>query len=209
VAQALFIEVGNYIWSPFKLKIMRTILTTAAALALLVTIGTACKSKKKIPAPKGEVEIVLPCSEFKSDDKFFRAYSFGESQDMNVAKKKALSNAKAELAGQISTTMKVVGDNYVKSAEINNREEVLERFEENARTLINQKLDGVKPICDRVMQVSATGKYKYYIAIELSGEELAREYYNSLTRDEAIKIDYNYERFKKTFEEEMAKMENK
>ena len=190
---------------------MKKFLTPKLALAAILVFGisTSCKSKKEAtPAPEGEVEIVLPCSEFKSDDDYFRAYSFGESQDMNVAKKKALSNAKSELAGMISTTMKVVGDNYVKSSEVNNKEEVLERFEENARTLINQKLTGVSPVCDRVMQVAATGKYKYYIALELSGEELVKDYYNSLTKTESIMVDYNYEKFKKTFDEEMSKFEN-
>lgn len=190
---------------------MKRISTLLASLAMIagLTVATGCKSKKKaIEPPKGEVEVILPCSQYKTDGKYFRAYSFGESMDMNVAKKKALSNAKAELAGQISTTMKVVGDNYVKSSEINNQEEVLERFEENARTLINEKLNGVTPVCDRVMKVSSTGKYKYYIALELNGEELVRDYYNSLTKSESILIDYNYEKFKKTFDEEMAKMEN-
>ncbi len=188
---------------------MKKLITPVIALALIASTSIACKSKKKaIEPPKGEVEVILPCSQFKSDGNYFRAYSFGESQDMNVAKKKALSNAKAELAGQISTTMKVVGDNYVKSSEINNKEEVLERFEENARTLINQRLNGITPVCDRVMQVSATGKYKYYIALELSGEDLVKDYYNSLTKQESILIDYNYEKFKKTFDEEMSKFEN-
>jgi hypothetical protein len=188
---------------------MKKLITPVIALAFLAGTSIGCKSKEKaIDPPKGEVEVVLPCSQYKSDGEFFRAYSFGESQDMNVAKKKALSNAKAELAGMISTTMKVVGDNYVKSSEINNKEEVLERFEENSRTLINQRLTGIKPICDRVMQVSATGKYKYYIALELSGEELVQDYYNSLTKSESILIDYNYEKFKKTFDEEMEKFEN-
>lgn len=190
---------------------MKKIFSSPLALAaiFLVVLGTSCKSKKKtVDPPKGEVEVVLPCSEFKTDKKYFRAYSFGESQDMNVAKKKALSNAKSELAGMISTTMKVMGDNYVKSSEVNNKEEVLERFEENARTLINQKLTGVSPVCDRVMQVTATGKYKYYIALELSGEDLVKDYYNSLTKTESILVDYNYEKFKKTFDEEMSKFEN-
>ncbi len=168
---------------------------------------TACKSKKKtIEAPKGEVEIVLPCSQYKSDKKYFRSYSFGESMDANVAKKKALSNAKAELAGQISTVMKVVGDNYVKSSEYNNTEELLERFEENARTVINQKLNGVKPVCDRLTQVNGSNKYKYYIAVELSGDELVDNYYKTLSNDQSLKIDYNFEKFKKTFDEEMKKM---
>lgn len=176
-----------------------------SAIALL-GLG-ACKSKKKVvEPPKGEVEVILPCSENKSDKKFFRSFSFGESIDANVAKKKALSNAKAELAGQISSVMKIVGDNYVKSSEFNNTEELLERFEENARTVINQRLTGVKPICDRLMMVSGTGKYKYYIALELSGDELVDNYYKSLSNDQSLKIDYNFEKFKKTFNEEMEKI---
>lgn len=174
-----------------------------------VTLSTvACKSKKEAPIPKGEVEIVLPCSEYKSDKKYFRAYSFGESTDANVAKKKALSNAREELAGQISSTMKVVGDNYVKSSEFNNVEEVLERFEQNSRTVINERLSGIKPVCDKLMQVTATGKYKYYVALELSGDELVDDYYKTLSNDQSLRIDYNYEKFKETFNAEMAKMEN-
>ncbi len=159
--------------------------------------------------PKGEVEIVLPCSEFKSDKKYFRSYSFGESTDANVAKKKALSNAREELAAQISSTMKVVGDNYVKSSEFNNVEEVLERFEQNSRTVINERLSGIKPVCDKLMMVTATQKYKYYVALELSGDDLVDDYYKTLSNDQSLRIDYNYEKFKQTFNEEMEKMENR
>lgn len=181
------------------------LLLLAGAIAFA---GVSCKSKKEIPTPKGEVEIVLPCSEYKSDKKYFRAYSFGESTDQNVAKKKALSNAREELAAQISSTMKVVGDNYVKSSEFNNVEEVLERFEQNSRTVINERLSGIKPVCDKLMQVTATGKFKYYVALELSGDDLVDDYYKTLSNDQSLKIDYNYEKFKQTFNEEMAKMEN-
>jgi hypothetical protein len=182
------------------------------ALAGLMFAGLgACKSKKEATAspPSGEVELTLPCSEFRSDATAMRAFSFGESTDANVAKKKALSNAREELATQLSSVMKVVGDNYVKSSEFNNKEEVLERFEQNARTVTNERLNNVKPICDKLTQVTNTGKFKYYVALELGGEDLSKAYYDSLTKDESLKIDYNYEKFKETFDAEMAKMENR
>jgi len=164
------------------------------ALAATGLMLSSCGSKTK--APKGETELVLPCSEFKSDRKTFRVYSFGESMDMNVAK--------TDLAGMISTTMKVVGDNYVKSMEVNNVEEVLERFEENARTVIDQELSGVLVVCDRLMKVEKTDKFKYYIAIELDGDKIVKNYYKALSKNEKIMVDYNYERFKETFEKEMT-----
>ena len=180
---------------------MRTLVIPILTSILLVS----CGGSKEVASPKGETEIILPCSEHKTDKNTFRVYSFGESLDQAVAKKKALSNARTELAGMISTTMKAVGDNYVKSTEVNNVEEVLELFEENARTVINQQLSGAKSICDRMM-VTQSGKYKYYIALELSGDNIVKDYYKSLSKNDKIMVDYNYEKFKETFEKEMENM---
>ncbi|GCD78978.1 hypothetical protein [Schleiferia thermophila] len=187
-------------------KITTAMFLSGIALAL-VTTGCRSKKNKEIPIPSDEVEIKLPCSEYKSDAKTFRAFSFGESMDLNTAKRKALSNARAELAGMLSTTMKVVGDNYVKSSEYNNREEILERFEENARTVINQELRGVIPVCERSTKVKNSNVFKYYVALELSADRLADSYFQTLSRDQSLRIDYNYERFKQTFEEEMRRFE--
>ena len=170
-----------------------------------------CKNKKKLATgcktPKGEQEIIIPCSgvDYFSNDKYFRANAVGESIDQMTSKKKAMSNAKAQMASDIQTTMKVVSDNYVKSSEFNNKEEVLERFEENARTVVNQELRGVRTICEKLVKTQE-GKYKTYLALELSGEELLNKYSEILGNDENLKIDYNYEKFKATFNEEMDKM---
>ena len=66
----------------------------------------------------------------------------GESLDQMTAKKKARSNAQSELAKTISSTMKIVGDNYVNSTEFNNKEEVFRDVSMSlmARTVVNQAL---------------------------------------------------------------------
>ena len=80
---------------------------------------TACKSKKKAAAvaalPSGETEIKVLCSgpEFFTDNKVFRANALGESMDQATAKKKALANARAQMASDINTQIKGVIDNYV------------------------------------------------------------------------------------------------
>jgi hypothetical protein len=178
--------------------------------SLLIASGlilNACKSKQSQPAPKGEVEIIVPCSgpEFFTNEKTFRANSIGESQDQVTSKKKALANCRAELAASISTTVKAVTDNYVNSREFNNKEEVEERFEQLNREVVNQKLTGVKTICEKLVKTSE-GKYKTYIAIELSAADLVAEYNERLSNDERLKIDYDYEKFKKTFDDEMGKL---
>lgn len=188
---------------------MKKIFTySAICLAALSFSLTGCKNKKSTPKKEGEVLLKQYCtgSDYFSNNKYFRANAIGESIDQMTARKKALSNAKSQLAGDINTTMKVVGDNYVKSSEYNNKEEVLERFEENSRTVVNQSLTGIKTICEEFTKTSE-GKFKCYIAIELSGDDIVSKYNERLSKDEYLKVDYNYEKFKETFDKEMEKME--
>ena len=180
----------------------------ALAVIILTSGLSGCKGKKESAPPEGEVEVKVFCSgpEFFSDENYFRANAIGESLDQMTSKKKALSNAKAELASSINTLIKGTIDNYVNSRELNNKEEVAERFESLTREVINQRLSGVRTICEKQTK-TADGKYKTYIAIELSGDELASQLNERLSKDERLKIDYDYEKFKKTFDEEMKKLE--
>lgn len=183
---------------------------TNSALMLLavgVILLGACKGKEK--TPKGETEVVVPCSgsEYFTNNKFFRANSIGESMDQVTSKKKALANARAELAASISTTVKAVTDNYTNSREMNNREQVEERFEQLNREIVEQKLSGVRTLCEKLMKTDG-GTFKTYIAIELSADELVKTYNERLSQDERLKIDYDYEKFKETFEKEMEKLGN-
>ncbi|MBS1546702.1 MAG: hypothetical protein JST38_19645 [Bacteroidetes bacterium] len=184
-----------------------------ALLALMLMGGlSACKSKKKAAEaaapPSGETEVKVLCSgpEFFTDEKNFRANNLGESMDQATAKKKALSNARADMASAINTQVKAVVDNYVNSREMNNKEEAAERYESLAREVVNQQLTGTKTICEKMMKVNATGNYKCYVAIELSAQDLLAAYNDRLSKDDKLKIDYDYEKFKETFDKEMEKM---
>ena len=172
-------------------------------VSLIVLVAVAlmagCKGKEKAPA--GEKEVVVPCSgpEFFTTSKFFRANSIGESQDQVTSKKKALTNARNELAQAINTTVKTVTDNYVNSREMNNKEQVEERFESLNREIVDQTLSGIVTKCEKLMK-TGQGTYKTYVAIELSAEELVSKYNERLSTDDRLKIDYDYEKFKETFE---------
>lgn len=182
-------------------------------LVFITFIGVlviACRKKEKVALPKGEEEVIVPCSgpEYFTDKKTFRANAMGESQDQQTAKRKALSNCRDELARSINTRVKAVTDNYVNSREFNNREEVEERYENLTREVIDQELPGTKTICEKLVKTQQ-GTYKCYIAIELGAEELLDAIHKrmqKLSQEERLKIDYDYEKFKKTFEAEMEKL---
>ena len=185
-----------------------TILSLGLFMGLSI-LATGCKKNKEMSAPKGEVEIAQFCSgeEYESDNKNFRARATGESQDREIARKKARSNAEAGLARTVSATIKAVTDNYVSSTEFNNREEITVTFNELARAVVDQELRGAIAICDKLTQ-RENGIYVSYIALELSGEKVASKYNEKISEDERIMAEYNYERFKETFQEEMDKLGN-
>jgi hypothetical protein len=187
-----------------KLTYSTFVLLGAAALFIV-----GCKSKQKTPTVKGETEVVVPCSgpDYFTTAKYFRANSLGESQDQQTSKKKALTNARNELAQAIQTTVKTVTDNYVNSREMNNKEEVEERFESLNREVVDQTISGIRTLCEKLMKTE-NGTYKTYVAIELSADELVAKYNERISKDERLKIDYDYEKFKETFEKEMEKMKN-
>jgi hypothetical protein len=181
-------------------------------VAIVSLMATSCKKKKAVvetPKPTGEVLITEYCSgdDYRSTKDAFRATATGESMDRETAKKKARSNAQSELAKTISSTMKIVGDNYVNSTEFNNKEEVTETFQEMARTVVDQELRGAVEICEKLTQ-RENGTFVSYVAIELSGSKIADAYNSGLSQNEKLKADYNYEKFKDTFEKEMEKMAN-
>ncbi|MCU0369878.1 MAG: hypothetical protein MUC31_00545 [Bacteroidales bacterium] len=188
--------------------IIGTTFMVAASFGILLATG-GCKSKQTaVKAPDaGETRIEVYCSgpEYYSNDEYFRASSVGESADQATAKKKALSNAKADLAGYIETTLKATFDNYVKDMEMDNTGEVLERYEGLSREVVAQKLNGIRVICEEQVKTTAN-TYKTYIAIELAGEEIASSMNQRLSGDDKLFIDYNYEKYKETFDKEMENL---
>ncbi len=182
------------------------------ASALILSLGlSSCGSKKKATNVAAEEEqlVTFYCDgpEYRTDKKAFRANAIGESQDQMVARKKAMSNAKAALAGQIQTVIKGTTDNYVNSREFNNVEEVEERFETLTREVVNQQLNDVRTICQKHTRTK-NGKYKTYLAIEMSTDALEEAINNRLSKDKRLKVDYDYEKYKETFDKEMEKLEN-
>ena len=155
--------------------------------------------------------IKMPCDgkKYNSSKKFFRASGFGDSKDQATSKKKALSNARAELASSINVTMKNVEDNFVNSLESNNIETIKEKFTGNIRTVLNQKLSGSIITCEEYQYNKKTLKYVTYVSVELSAKSLADQIAKQLSKDEEIRVEFDYQQFQENFNAEMDKFESK
>jgi hypothetical protein len=177
---------------------------------LLVAGMSSCGSAEKAVTTKAQgeelIEVYCTGPDYQSDKNYFRASAIGESLDQMVSKKKAGTNARAELATLIQSTIKGTIDNYVNSTELNNVEQVEERFEGLTREVINQQLNNIKVICEKQTR-TGENKYKTYIALEMSAKDLEEAINQKLSQDDKLKVDYDYEKYKETFNAEMQKLE--
>ena len=189
----------------------KQILSFAIALTVIsaIVLLTQCRSKQQASVPPGETRVEVLCSgpEFFTNSEYFRANSVGESTNQANSKRMALSNAREQLAGQLEVTIKAVIDNYVQDIAVGDRQEFSQRYEGLSREVINQRLAGTRVICEELTRTQ-DGRYRTYIAIELTGNEILNSMNDRISKDERLRLDYDYEKFKDTFNEEMKKMES-
>lgn len=176
------------------------------ALIVMAVVLTSCGGKKA-PASKF-VDIDSPCSgpEYMSNNEYFRAYGFGESPDREIAMKLAQTNASQKMAAQISTKVKSVTENYANQYTTKSGMDVKKRFNDITRMIVDQTLNGAVPVCNKLRQNTETGNYEYHVCLELSGNKILEKMKEAAMKDEQLRTDFEYERFKETFNEEMNNM---
>ena len=158
---------------------------------LFYSCSVSRKSRKQNNT-ESELGVFVTCSgsDFLTSKKYFRANSIGESIDQVVSKRKALNNAKADLAASIKILMESVIDSYIKSTTFNNVQQVMVRFGGLNREVIKEELVGIKTICENLTKTT-DGKFKTYIAIELSSENIVNKLHERIMKDDLLMIDYD------------------
>lgn len=183
---------------------MKSILFAAAAVAMAFTVSSC--GQKQVPANSGSEEVVLPFVDFVSDANCFRAVGSGVSIDMATAKKIATLNARTELAGSVSSVVKAVTEQYTNQMQIQEKQEFAAKFEETTRNVVNQELNGVV-IKDQKAFKGKDGKFTYYVAIEMPKQQIVDEVADAISKDQKLSLEFDKFQFQKTFEAEMAKLE--
>jgi hypothetical protein len=167
---------------------------------------TSCKSKKSVQKGSTEVTVPLAGKEYQSDKEYFRASQSGKSPDLATAKKIALQNAKTELAGNIQSTIKAVTDNYTNQRSVGDKQAYENKFEEMARSVVNQTLNDVKIIGEKTFK-EKDNKFTYYVAIEMSKEPIIKDLADRISKDQQLQLDFDKKQFLKVFDEEMDKFD--
>jgi len=179
------------------------------ALVVCLMLGTySCKSKKKVTTKSevGQILEDLPCEgSGKSDKKYFRAFSMATSSDLSLSKEKALLLAKQRLITLIESNTKSVTDRYVNEREMGSASEFEQKFENLTREVADETISNIVVACEK-SSVLDDRKYRSFVAIEVSKEELLNKLNNSISSDAKLQIDYDKKKFEDVFNEEMSKM---
>lgn len=186
-----------------------TLALLAAGTALVMSGCKGNKETASTPETRGEVRIVEYCSgpDYLTNGEYFRASATGTSPQREIAKKIARQNAEATLARAVEATVEIVAENQATQLGFGTTEEATSKFNELSRTIVNKKLTGAITICQE-LTMTEDKKYIAYLAVELSGAELADAYVEGLKQEERIRAEYNYDQFKETFEEVMSNYRN-
>ena len=73
------------------------------------------------------------------------------------------------------------------------------------RTFVDEVVNSSSVECERTLKDKETGKLTYYVARKANADQVFAKLNDNISQDEILKIDYDYEKFKETFEKEMEK----
>lgn len=187
------------------------IICSVALAALLVSCSSA-KQVARNTTPDGMVEQNLPFSEakYRSDATAYRAVQSGVSTEMSMAKKIAIQNARQEIAAAVQTDLSSVIENYTNSRQLPSEEipSYERHMTELAYSVVEQTLSGITLVNERLFKES-NGAYRHFVCLELSKEDMKNGILERLKKDEKLASDFEFDEFKKIYEQKLAEFRNK
>jgi hypothetical protein len=111
---------------------------------------------------------------YESNARFWRASGKGVSSQDNIAKGKADIDAKAQLAGQINTTMKQVADQYLGQTENERAADVADKFQSLVRQIMNTNMADLRKVGEQKYYNEKNKEYTVFIAYEVKKNAMLR-----------------------------------
>ncbi|HRJ30608.1 MAG TPA: hypothetical protein PLV21_01545 [Cyclobacteriaceae bacterium] len=170
-------------------------------LTLLVILG-ACSSGvlgKKVKEP-------FSGNAYNSNNRFWRGTGKGTSSQDNIARSKADLDAKAQLAGQVNTTMKQVADQYLGQTENERAADVADKFQSLVRQVMNTNISDLRKIGEQKYYNEKTKEYTVFMAYEIKKNAMLRFMKRQAKVDETIN-ERQRDLIEKIIDEELKKLD--
>jgi hypothetical protein len=147
---------------------MKFISKTLLVVAVITT--AACSSSvlgKKVNEP-------FQGNAYESNNRFWRGTGKGASSQDNIARGKADIEAKAQLAGQVNTTMKQVTDQYLGQTENAEAADVADKFQSLVRAVMNTNIADLRKMGEKKFFNEEKKEYTVFIAYEIKKNAMLR-----------------------------------
>lgn len=159
-------------------------MTWIVVALLALTLGS-CASKNKVQ--KSPIKtFVMPCSQLKSGDGVLRAWAVGKSDNESTARKKAQTEAAAELAAMLNRVVEETTEEYSTTLAGGLEAESRTFLKDKVKVTVNETLQGAVIVCDEWTRDEATGQYANYITLELQGEEFLKKLFEKLGKSSQL-----------------------
>lgn len=111
---------------------------------------------------------------YESNNRWWRGTGKGSSSQDNIARSKADLEAKAQLAGQVNTTMKQVADQYLGQTENANAADVADKFQSLVRQTMNTNISDLRKMGEEKFYNEEKKEYTVFIAYEIKKNAMLR-----------------------------------
>jgi hypothetical protein len=147
---------------------MKSIIKVSVILFVFTAVG--CSSGvlgKRVKEP-------FQGNAYESNNRWWRGTGKGSSSQDNIARGKADIEAKAQLAGQVNTTMKQVADQYLGQTENQNAADVADKFQSLVRQTMNTNLSDLRKMGEEKFYNEEKKEYTVFIAYEIKKNAMLR-----------------------------------
>ena len=142
-------------------------------LLLFVIAGLMVSACGSMPFGK-KVREPFQGNAYESNNRFWRASGKGVSSQDNIARGKADIDAKAQLAGQVNTTMKQVADQYLGQTENERAADVADKFQSLVRQVMNTDIADLRKIGEEKYYNEKSREYTVFMAYEIKKNAMLR-----------------------------------
>lgn len=147
---------------------MKSLIKVSVILVAFFAVG--CSSSvlgKKVKEP-------FQGNAYESNNRWWRGTGKGSSSQDNIARSKADIEAKAQLAGQVNTTMKQVADQYLGQTENQNAADVADKFQSLVRATMNTNISDLRKMGEEKFYNEEKKEYTVFIAYEIKKNAMLR-----------------------------------
>jgi Spy/CpxP family protein refolding chaperone len=158
------------------IRTMRSISPTfLGGLLLACCIAVALPACRAKTGPAGvKVKQPFTGNKYESNAAWWRGTGMGASSKQNIARGKADSEARSQLASQVGTNMRAVTDQYLGQTENERARDVADKFQSLVREVMNTELADMRKIGEETYFNETTKEYTVYVAYEIRKNAMLR-----------------------------------